>query len=95
MLYHVTDAAQSVANFSMRGYRVTVLPMIIFGVLLWGVGLGGGLYFGFSGEAFGGPYGAIGFWGSTGSALTLAGIILTIMSVRIANRRIASPSPMR
>lgn len=95
VLYHVTDAAQSVANFSMRGYRVTVLPMIIFGVLLWGVGLGGGLYFGFSGEAFGGPYGAIGFWGSTGSALTLAGIILTIMSVRIANRRIASPNPMR
>lgn len=37
-LYHVFDAMQSVSSFALRGYRVTRLPMIIYGVMLWGRG---------------------------------------------------------
>ena len=37
--YHVFDAMQSVSSFALRGYRVTFAPMLIYGVLLWGVGL--------------------------------------------------------
>ena len=30
-IYHVFDAMQSVSSFALRGYRVTRLPMIIYG----------------------------------------------------------------
>lgn len=39
-IYHVFDAVNCVGSFSMRGYRITFLPMIIYGVFLWGLGLG-------------------------------------------------------
>lgn len=41
ILYHVFDAMQCVSSFALRGYRVTFWPMVIYGVLLWGVGLFG------------------------------------------------------
>ncbi len=33
---------QGVAAFVLRAWRITTLPMLIFVVALWGVGLGGG-----------------------------------------------------
>ena len=41
-LFHTADAAQCVAAFVLRAYRIATLPMLIFAVSLWGVGLGGG-----------------------------------------------------
>ncbi len=86
--YHLFDALQCVSSFALRGYRVTKLPMIIYGVMLWGVGFIGGYYMCFKGEIFGGPYGAYGFWGATALGLILTGICLSIMAV-IVGRRIA------
>ena len=40
--FHLADAVQTVAIFVLRCYRVTVAPMVVYCVLLWGVGLGGG-----------------------------------------------------
>ena len=54
-LYHVFDAMQSVSSFALRGYRVTRLPMIIYGVMLWGVGLGGGYMLAFGNPITGEP----------------------------------------
>ena len=59
-LYHVFDAMQSVSSFALRGYRVTRLPMIIYGVMLWGVGLGGGYMLAFGNPITGEPMGAYG-----------------------------------
>lgn len=67
----------------MRGYRVTTMPMIIYGIMLWGVGFIGGYYMCFHGEAFGGPYGVYGFWGATTLGLILTGICLSIMALLI------------
>ena len=87
VIYHVTDACQSVSNFALRGYRVTVLPMIMYGVLLWCVGLGGGYYLGFYAESFGGPYGATGFWAATSVGLFLAGISLSALALYVSHVR--------
>ena len=41
-LYHVVDAVQVFLVFALRSYRVTVLPLVIYTIMLWGVGLAGG-----------------------------------------------------
>ena len=82
--YHMFDAMQSVSSFALRGYRVTFAPMLIFGVLLWGVGLGLGYYFAFGGDWAGGPFGAYGFWGATATGLFLTGIALCSMAFWVA-----------
>lgn len=91
VIYHAMDACQSISAFAMRGYRVTFAPMIVFGSLLWGVGIGGGYYFGFHGEIFGGPFGAAGFWGSTCVGLILAGIALFSMAMYVSKVRLNEP----
>ncbi len=85
--YHVFDALQAVSAFALRGYRVTKLPMIIYGLMLWGVGLGGGYYFAFHGEYFGGPYGVFGFWGCTALGLILTGLSLAAMALLVGRQR--------
>lgn len=83
--YHVFDALQTISAFSLRGYRVTTLPMIIFGVMLWGVGLGMGYQMAFHGEWAGGPYQAYGFWGMTAVGLFLTGVSLSTMAAWVAH----------
>jgi MATE family multidrug resistance protein len=41
-VYHLADAMQALCAFVLRSYGVAVAPMVGYGVLLWGVGLGGG-----------------------------------------------------
>ena len=86
-IYHLFDALQTIANFAMRGYRVTLLPMLVYAVILWGVGMGGGIYLGLFGKALGGPFGAEGFWVATALALFLVGAILTAMALWVAATR--------
>jgi multidrug resistance protein, MATE family len=50
-LFHLMDATQALASSFLRCYRITVLPVLLYAVSLWGVGLGGGYmltYQGFS-----------------------------------------------
>ena len=87
VFYHATDACQTISAFAMRGYRVTFWPMVIYGVMLWAVGLGGGYYLGFSADSFGGPFGAKGFWTATAVGLALAGVSLAVMAIYVARSR--------
>ena len=41
-LYHLADSVQTLCVFVLRSYRITVAPLVVYCVLLWGVGLGGG-----------------------------------------------------
>ncbi len=85
--YHLFDAMQCVGAFALRGYRITKLPMMIYGLMLWCVGLGGGYYLGFHGEAFGGPYGVYGFWGATAAGLVLTGITICTMALVVGRNK--------
>lgn len=77
-LFHVADAAQAVAAFVLRAYRIATIPLVIYAVLLWGVGLGGGYALAF--DSFGGTpaalQGARGFWIAATVSLLLAALAL-------------------
>ena len=40
--YHLGDATQTLCFFILRCFKVTLLPMVLYSVMLWGVGLSGG-----------------------------------------------------
>jgi multidrug resistance protein, MATE family len=46
---------------ALRGYKRSVIPMVTYGTLLWGLGLGGGIVLGLT-DTFGNAHGAPGFW---------------------------------
>ena len=71
-LFHLFDASQGVAGFVLRGYKSTFWPMVIYGVALWGIGLGGGYWIGLNATPFGPPRGPLGFWEAATAALALA-----------------------
>jgi multidrug resistance protein, MATE family len=77
-LFHVADAAQTVAAFVLRAYRIAAVPLVIYVVMLWGVGLAGGYVLAF--DIFGGTpaamQGAPGFWIAATAGLLLAALAL-------------------
>ena len=42
--YHVPDSLQIMGMFLLRCYKITLMPLIVYSVFLWGLGLGGGYY---------------------------------------------------
>ena len=75
VLFHVADAAQTVAAFVLRAYRIATVPLLIYAFAIWGVGLGGGyvLAFDTSGWVPEGLRGARGFWAAATLGLVVAG----------------------
>lgn len=83
-IYHVFDAVNCVGSFSMRGYRITFLPMVIYGVFLWGLGLGLGSILTFTDYLSPAPMGAAGYWTAITIGLTLSGNIVGVCAVYVA-----------
>ena len=81
-LFHVADAAQTVAAFVLRAYRIATVPVIIYVIAVWGIGLGGGYVaaFGVGDLSPDWMRGAQGFWsmatlGLTAAALGMSGYL--------------------
>ena len=74
-VFHVADAAQAIAAFVLRAYRIATLPVFIYVAALWGVGLGGGylLAFNVGGGVPQALQGAPGYWFAATVGLVLAG----------------------
>jgi MATE family multidrug resistance protein len=90
-LYHLTDAVQVFCVFTLRSYGITVLPLITYTVLLWGVGLAGGYavaYLGFGAEHVPWlvPQSPIAFWQSSSFALSITSMVLLSVLWRAAYR---------
>ncbi len=75
--YHLADAVQTLCVFVLRCYRVTVMPLVLYCTLLWGVGLGGSYLLAYRGI---GPWPAmqspLAFWLMSALALALAAVLL-------------------
>lgn len=83
-LFHLFDAMQGIAGFMLRGYKVALAPMVVYGVALWGVGLAGGYLLAYHAPA-GWPWsGAAGFWAASGAGLVLAAACLTWLADRVS-----------
>jgi len=90
-LFHVFDAMQGIAGFMLRGYKVALAPMLVYGVALWGVGLAGGYALAYHAPT-GWPWpGASGFWAASGAGLVVAGLTLTWLAARVAREHLERP----
>jgi MATE family multidrug resistance protein len=87
--YHFVDALQTLCVFVLRCYRVTVMPLVLYCTLLWGVGLGGSYILAYRGI---GPVPAmqspLAFWlmGALALALTAA-LFLALLWSTLRRRR--------
>jgi multidrug resistance protein, MATE family len=80
--YHIFDGMQAVTSGALRGYKHTLVPMVVYAFALWGLGLGGGYVLGLTrlGAAwlpFVTPLGARGFWLAAILSLVICSIIVT------------------
>lgn len=96
VLFHVADAAQAVAAFVLRAWRIATVPMVIYVVALWGVGLGGGYVLGFDvgGRVPAAWQGAVGFWIASTAGLVVAALLLIgfLAWVQRVKQRPAAPA---
>jgi MATE family multidrug resistance protein len=82
--FHTFDALQGVSVFVLRGYRVTLGPMLIYGVSLWGIGLGGGYWLAYRGLFSVPALGAVGMWAASLAGLTVAAACLVWLTLRVS-----------
>ena len=69
-----------VAVSALRGYKKSVVPMLIYSITLWGIGLGGGVLLGLT-DTLGPPQGTLGFWVAAILSLWLvAGLVATYLN---------------
>jgi MATE family multidrug resistance protein len=76
--FHVGDAAQCVAAAALRAWRVALVPVVIYALAIWGVGLGGGYVLAFDVLGIAPPAlrGAPGFWIAGAVSLALTAVAL-------------------
>ena len=92
VVFHWFDAAQCCATQALRGYRQTLVPMIIYALALWGIGLGLGYVLAFAPWPQwwpATPRGSVGFWWAQALSLAVAAAALHWEFARISRDRTA------
>ena len=92
VLYHFVDALQTVCAFLLRCFEITLMPLAIYGALLWGIGLGGGYVWAYQG------WGTLAaapqpnsFWLTSTAALALVALLFSGLTFRSARHLRATP----
>jgi len=75
---HVLDALQCLLYSSLRAWRITFTPMLVYGVSLWGFGVGGGWWFAHA-LFTAGPDATQGFWMGNFLGLAIACVGLGLL----------------
>ncbi len=87
-LYHFFDALQAVTVFFLRCFSVVVAPMVVYGVLLWGMGLAGGYWLAYGGSATWPATGAaVSFWVASATALTATALAFVSLLYWVLRQR--------
>jgi MATE family multidrug resistance protein len=88
-VFHVADAAQTMASFILRAYRIVTIPLAIYTVAIWGVGLGGGFVLAFDtiGDIPPALQGASGFWSAAALGLVVAAAGLSTFLAWVMRQR--------
>ena len=92
-MYHLADAIQAVCAFLLRCYRITIAPLALYGVLLWGLGLYGGYQLTYEGLA-GMPAtrSASSFWVASTIAISLVAVCLLGLLFYVVRNTASAPS---
>lgn len=86
-LFHLFDAVQAVCVFILRCYRVTVAPLLVYCILLWGVGLGGGYVLAYEGLPNQSPLPSPAtFWAAATAALAVTALLFLLLVWRAVRR---------
>ncbi len=72
-VFQVFDGTQVIAAGVLRGYKDTMVPMLLAGLGYWGAGFGGGWLL-----AFPLGYGAVGLWWGLALGLAVVAVLLTL-----------------
>ncbi len=88
--FHLCDALQTLAQFVLRAWRITVISLVVFVLSMWGIGLGGGYVLAFDVGGFTPPawQGPIGFWIAATAGLLSAGVVLTSFLLWMQKQRV-------
>jgi MATE family multidrug resistance protein len=95
-VFHAADAAQAIAAFVLRAYKITVVSVLIYVAALWGVGLVGGYWLAFdvSGHSPAALRGAPGYWFASTVGLVVAAVALSAVLAWVLRRqRRRGPDP--
>jgi MATE family multidrug resistance protein len=86
-VFHLGDAMQALGMFLLRCHKVTLAPLLVYAVMLWGLGLGGGQWIAYHGT----PWTAalqdpVAFWISSSLALALTSMIFLWLLRKVSQR---------
>jgi MATE family multidrug resistance protein len=91
VVFHAGDAGQTIAAYVLRAWQITTVPLIIYAMAIWGVGLGGGYALAFGHIPTAPPQwiGAPGFWvaGTAGLSVAASGLSLYLWALLRQKRR--------
>ena len=93
LLFHPFDALQGLFAQILRSYKRATVPMVIYALALWGVGLAGGYLLGLT-DTFGSARGISGFWMAAAAGLGLAGISVTLYFRHVAALAVEAVPPI-
>ena len=86
-IFHLFDGLQALGVFILRCFRITLAPFLVYGVLLWGLGLYGGYRLAYEGL---GPWPPLqtpaAFWMAGAVALALAALAFWLMIWQVLQR---------
>jgi len=86
-LFHLGDAMQAMGMFLLRCHKVTLAPLLVYALMLWGLGLGGGQWIAYHGTpwtpALQDP---VAFWISSSLALALTSMIFLWLLRKVSQR---------
>ena len=78
--YHFADSMQALCAFLLRCYRITIAPLALYGVLLWGLGLYGGYRLAYEGAAgASASQSPSSFWAA--STVAIAGVAVCLLAL--------------
>lgn len=90
-IYHLADATQALCAFLLRCYRITIAPLALYGVLLWGLGLYGGYRLTYQGIAgLSATQTPTTFWQASTVAIVLVALSLLALLWHAVSRSLAS-----
>jgi MATE family multidrug resistance protein len=93
--WQLFDAAQVIAMGALRGYKVTLVPMLLMVGAFWCLGLPTGIWLGWWGVAGSGPLQVYGFWVGLVVGLVLVSVALVAALRKVANDAVAEAAGHR
>ena len=88
LLYQLFDGLQTVAAHALRGYKVTLLPMVVHTFCFWGIGLTGGYWLSFHAPWRAAAPSVAGFWEACVVATIVATLLFGTMLRGVARRHV-------